>query len=92
VLDAGEPPDLTRVLEDLAGRGIGRLMVEGGPGVLRQLLREGLADELHLAVAPLLVGDPEAPRFPADAAGRARLAEVHRMGDVVLLRYELENA
>jgi 5-amino-6-(5-phosphoribosylamino)uracil reductase len=91
VLDAGEPPDLTRVLEDLAGRGIGRLMVEGGTGVLRQLLREGLADELHLAVAPLLVGDPGAPRFPGDAAGRARLAEVHRMGEVVLLRYELRN-
>jgi 5-amino-6-(5-phosphoribosylamino)uracil reductase len=89
VLDAGEPPDLTRVLSDLAGRGIARLMVEGGPGVLSQVLRAGLADELHLAVAPLLVGDPGAPRFPGDAIGQATLAEVRRMGGVVLLRYEL---
>jgi 5-amino-6-(5-phosphoribosylamino)uracil reductase len=95
VLDAREPPDLIRILEDLTGRGVERLMVEGGAGVLRQLLREGLADELHLAVAPLLIGDPGAPRFPGDATGAggtAALAEVRRMGDVVLLRYELRNA
>jgi hypothetical protein len=54
---------LELVLADLAGRGTRRLMVEGGSAVLGQFLRDGLADELQLAVAPVLVGDPAAPRL-----------------------------
>jgi 5-amino-6-(5-phosphoribosylamino)uracil reductase len=59
---AGRLP-LELVLADLAGRGAGRLMVEGGSAVLGQFLRDGLADEFQLAVAPVLVGDPAAPRL-----------------------------
>ena len=83
------------ILQDLAGRGVGRLMVEGGAAVLDQFLAAGLADELQLAIAPLFVGDPAAPRFagparyPHDAANRMTLAEVRRLGDTVLLRYLL---
>lgn len=95
VIDCGERPALPAVLADLAGRGIRRLMVEGGANVATQLLSGGLADELHLVVAPLLVGEPAAPRFagparyPHDARNRMTLAEVRRLGDVVLLRYLL---
>jgi 5-amino-6-(5-phosphoribosylamino)uracil reductase len=66
-------------------------MVEGGGSVLAQFLAEGLADELDLAVAPLFVGDPAAPRITGAGAGapgrRMRLAEVRPIGDVVLMRY-----
>ncbi|WP_425566695.1 RibD family protein [Planomonospora alba] len=93
VIDAGDPVDLRRVLRDLAGRGIGRLMVEGGGAVHTRFLREDLADELQLAVAPFLVGDPAAPRFvrggpfPQGPGRRMELAEARPLGDVVLLRY-----
>ncbi|MEU4656773.1 dihydrofolate reductase family protein [Streptomyces sp. NPDC023723] len=80
------------VLEHLYGRyGVRRLMVEGGGSVHTQLLRAGLVDELHLVLAPLLVGDPAAPRLfgPGDyQRGRLRLVETRRIEDVVLMRYE----
>lgn len=82
---------LPAVLADLAARGVRRLMVEGGGGVLAQFLAEGLADELDLVVAPLFVGDPAAPRIAGLPAGNPRhrmhLAEVRLIGDVVLMRY-----
>jgi 5-amino-6-(5-phosphoribosylamino)uracil reductase len=90
---ASEPPGLAAVLADLAARGIGRLFAEGGTTIHTQLLAGGLADELHLVVAPFFVGGGGAPRFvgeaafPFDAAHRMTLASVTQIGDVVLLRY-----
>ncbi len=95
VVDAGPAVDLAWVLGDLHTRGVRRLMVEGGRRVLSQLLAVGLADELQLVVAPVFVGDVEAPRFvdpgvyPFRAPRRARLTEVRQVGDVALLRYAL---
>jgi 5-amino-6-(5-phosphoribosylamino)uracil reductase len=97
VVDAGEPVDLRWLLGDLAARGVGRLMVEGGGIVHTQFLTAGLADELHLVVAPFFVGDSRAPRFVGDGGfpwsgdRRATLAEVRQIGDVVLLRYALSD-
>jgi 5-amino-6-(5-phosphoribosylamino)uracil reductase len=91
--DAGD--SLEWVLEDLARRGISRLLAEGGASVLGQFLRGGLADELQLVVAPFFVGDPAAPRFPGAGPfrhgrdGPMRLAEARRIGGHVLLRYRL---
>ena len=95
VVDAGAAPDLRRVGEDLARRGVRRLLVEGGGSIHTQLLAGDLADELQLVVAPLFVGDRRAPRFVGEGAfpwrsgRRAELADVRRIGDVVLLRYAL---
>jgi riboflavin-specific deaminase-like protein len=97
VVDAGDPVALPGLLADLAGRGIGRLLVEGGGGVHTRFLTAGLADELHLVVAPLFVGDARAPRFAGDgrypwhAGHRARLVEARPIGDVALLRYALSD-
>ncbi|MGZ6843706.1 MAG: RibD family protein, partial [Blastococcus sp.] len=91
----GENVDVAGIAEDLSGRGVNRLMVEGGGSVLTQFLTADLADELHLVVAPLFVGDSRAPRlvgdgrFPWTADRRATLAGVRQIGDVVLLRYAL---
>jgi len=97
VIDAGDPIDLRTVLADLSTRGMRRLLVEGGAAVLRQFLAGGLADELQLVIAPLLVGDPEAPSFaggdPGGAGGlRLSLVEVRPIGEVVLLRYLIPRA
>ncbi|MEU8166757.1 dihydrofolate reductase family protein [Micromonospora sp. NPDC049004] len=97
VVDGGDPVDLAWILADLAARGIRRLMVEGGGTVHAQFLTAGLADELHLVVAPFFVGDRRAPRFvgegsfPWHPGRRARLAEARQIGDVVLLRYALSD-
>ncbi len=95
VVDAGASPGVGWVSEDLAARGVRRLMVEGGQDVLTQFLQAGVADELQLVVAPVVVGAPSAPRLSADVRlpggtrARATLAEVRRIDDVVLLRYAL---
>jgi 5-amino-6-(5-phosphoribosylamino)uracil reductase len=89
------PVEMRTISEDLAARGVGRLMVEGGGKVHTQFLTCDLADELQLVVAPFFVGDSRAPRFvrdgrfPWNADRRATLAEVRQLGDVVLLRYAL---
>jgi 5-amino-6-(5-phosphoribosylamino)uracil reductase len=95
VLEAGDPLSLPIVLADLAGRGVRRLLVEGGGTVHTQFLQAGLADELHLVVAPVFVGDPAAPRlvgpgrYPHDATHRMHLESTEQLGDVALLRYLL---
>jgi 5-amino-6-(5-phosphoribosylamino)uracil reductase len=83
--------------EDLFDRGVRRLLVEGGQSLHTQFLSAGLADELHLVVAPLFVGDERARRFVGEArfpwhpGSRAELVEVRRIGDVALLRYALSS-
>jgi len=95
VVDGGQPVDLRRLTEDLSERGVGRLMVEGGGNMHTQFLTAGLADELHLVVAPFFVGDSRARRFVGDGwfpwnpDRRAILAEVQQIGDMALLRYAL---
>jgi 5-amino-6-(5-phosphoribosylamino)uracil reductase len=91
-----EATDLSAVLHDLAARGIQRLLVEGGTTLHTQFLTLGLADELHLVIAPFFVGNPAAARFvapgnfPFDSRHRMDLTDVRQLGDVVLLRYLLE--
>ncbi|MEV6388341.1 RibD family protein [Nocardia xishanensis] len=96
VVTLGPELDFGALLDDLGGRGIGRLMVEGGTGMHTAFLAADLADELHLAVAPIVVGDSAAPRFlgPADFPGgptrRRRLTKVEQVGDMAVLRYLLQ--
>ncbi len=93
VIVLGERPALPELLDDLGARGIHRLMVEGGTGMHTGLLAAGLADEIRLAVAPILVGDATAPRFvgpalfPGGAQRRLRLTHVEQLGDVAVLNY-----
>lgn len=97
VVPAGDPVDLARALADLSDRGVRRLMVEGGSSMHTAFLTAGLADEIQLVVAPFFVGDGRAPRFvndgtfPWDSHHRARLADVQRIDEVVLLRYALSD-
>jgi 5-amino-6-(5-phosphoribosylamino)uracil reductase len=93
VVDAGDPIDLTAMLADLDNRGVRRLMVEGGSTMHTQFLTAGLADELHIVIAPFLVGDHNGTRFVSDGVfpqspdRPMTLAEVRQIGDVVLLHY-----
>lgn len=95
VVDGGPQVSMAGVVADLAARDVRRLMVEGGGTIHTQFLADGLADELQLVVAPFFVGDSRARRFVDDALfpcrpeRPARLADVRRIGEVVLLRYAL---
>jgi 5-amino-6-(5-phosphoribosylamino)uracil reductase len=92
LIDAGDPLSVDLVLKDLTERGVARLLVEGGAHVLGDFLAAGLADELHLAVAPFFVADPRAPRLnlPRLVPGSPMtLAETRRVGEIALLRYLL---
>lgn len=92
IVPLGPDLDWRRLLEHLHEvRGVRRLMVEGGGRIHTQLLQQGLADELQLVLAPLFVGDPDAPRLFGPGGyqgGRLRLVESRRIEDVVLMRYE----
>jgi riboflavin-specific deaminase-like protein len=94
VVPLGPELDWRAILDHLGDvRGIRRLMVEGGGRVHTQLLQQGLADELQLAVAPVFVGEADAPRmfgtgtYPGGPRSRLRLLETQPVGDIVLMRY-----
>jgi riboflavin-specific deaminase-like protein len=93
VAGLGARLDLAAMLADLRRRGVRRLMVEGGGTVHTEFLTAGLADEIHLAIAPFFVGDPAAPRFvgpgvfPDGPGHRMTLAEARTVGDMAFLRY-----
>jgi 5-amino-6-(5-phosphoribosylamino)uracil reductase len=93
VVAAGEPIDLSVVLDDLGARKVDRLMVEGGTTTHTQFLSTGLVDEIHLVIAPFFVGDCAASRFvhpgrfPQNPEHPMTLAETRQIGNVVLLRY-----
>jgi len=88
--------DLGALLEELGRREWTHLLVEGGRGVISSFLREGLADELMVFVAPLLLGDEgglgpvQLPNVrTVDEGMRLPAPEVERIGGDVLLRFVL---
>ncbi|GAH97326.1 unnamed protein product, partial [marine sediment metagenome] len=48
--------NLCFLLDELSKRGIAQLLVEGGPTVISSFLREGLADEICVYIAPKILG------------------------------------
>jgi riboflavin-specific deaminase-like protein len=89
----GPAVDFGALLDDLGGREIASLMVEGGERIHTAFLAAGLVDEIRVAVAPMLIGQASAPRFvgpaefPGGPAHRFHLEDVAKLGDVAVLRY-----
>ena len=48
--------NLRLLLDELSGRGIAQLLVEGGPTVISSFLKEQLADEICAYIAPRILG------------------------------------
>ena len=84
--------DLPAVLALLAGRGCNEVHVEAGPTLCGALFAAGLADELLLYVAPVLLGDAARPLLAlpplADMASRwrLRLCDQRMLGQDLRLR------
>ncbi|WP_163724222.1 pyrimidine reductase family protein [Mycolicibacterium psychrotolerans] len=85
VIDASgtdpESLDLTGVLDVLAGRGLRRVLAEGGPGILGMLIAENLLDELCLSVSPVLVGGAAGRIVTGKTDGRTALRLRHALTD-----------
>jgi riboflavin biosynthesis pyrimidine reductase len=60
-------------VDELAKRGHRRMLAEGGPRLLAQLVEAGLLDELCLTIGPLMAG-PGAPRIVAGTPGAGPVA------------------
>lgn len=80
--------DLRLALRWLGSHGISSLLVEGGGEVHWSFLREGLAQQVHAFLAPLLLGGKEATSavgglgFGSPQEGvRLKLEEVRRLGE-----------
>jgi diaminohydroxyphosphoribosylaminopyrimidine deaminase/5-amino-6-(5-phosphoribosylamino)uracil reductase len=84
--------ELGPVLDDLGGRGVLQLMVEGGASVARAFHAAGLVDRYVLYLAPALLGGVDG-RALFDGAGattlgdawRGRFVDVRRLGDELRL-------
>ncbi|TDD66971.1 pyrimidine reductase family protein [Actinomadura rubrisoli] len=91
VIVAGQDTlDFPAALRELRARGHRRLLCEGGPMLLAQLVADGLLDELCLTLSPLLLaGHPtrilNGPPVPVPA--EMTLAHALRDGDFLFLRY-----
>jgi diaminohydroxyphosphoribosylaminopyrimidine deaminase/5-amino-6-(5-phosphoribosylamino)uracil reductase len=87
----GEVSKLHFLIEELSKRGIGHLLVEGGPKVLTSFLKEGLADEVVIYIAPRILGaqgcaDITKPMNELAQTTGLHYIDVERFGDDVRLR------
>jgi riboflavin-specific deaminase-like protein len=90
--------DLESALRTLkAERGVGSLVVEGGPGLNHALVSRNLVDELFLTVAPELLGGLadetltllRGPALPDRDRPTLELVSIHLAGDELFLRYSI---
>lgn len=75
-LDADGRLDLGAALDVLAGRGVRRVLVEGGGAVLRAFVQAGLCDVWTLYQAPVLVGGDGPQLWPGHPSGQGRRLHV----------------
>ena len=84
-------PDPDWLAGALRERGIGSVLLEGGPTVNARFHAAGLIDELYWTVGPWLLGGQGLPMIaqnpPAQNPRPATLLSVHRHGDELFLRY-----
>jgi len=92
-----EGDDLPDLLERLGELGAHRVFVEGGPALASSFLREGLADEVLVYVAPTLIGGPRLALGDIGVTSigeqrRLHAASVGHLGDDLLIVGRFENA
>ena len=82
-------PEPHWVLEQLLGRGIGSLLLEGGPTTNAAFLAADAIDELCWTIGPRLLANDALPMIGATVAPprEGRLVSIYRHGDELFLRY-----
>jgi len=89
--------NLRFLLDELSKRGISHLLVEGGPKVLTSFLKEKLADEVVVYIAPKILGDQGGADITGPMAELTQTIGLHhvdikRFGDDVRLKGLTEKA
>ncbi|MDD5103958.1 MAG: dihydrofolate reductase family protein [Candidatus Peribacteraceae bacterium] len=86
--------EIPSLLETLYGRGIRKLLVEGGGSTNFEFIQQRMVDELRIAIAPAIIGGADAPTLvdgtgfrPAEIAG-LELLHVEVLGPMVVIRYK----
>lgn len=85
-----EAVDLGVALAALSARGLNRVLAEGGPSLLGDLIATDLLDELCLTAAPLLVGGSSVRIAAGTGAALSRMRRAHVITDTegyLYLRY-----
>lgn len=77
--------DLAETLAALGQRGVQQVLIEAGPTLLAEFLRQNLADEVRIYIAPLLLGanghaDISEPLAALAAACKLNGVQVHNFG------------
>ena len=80
------------IVEQLARRGVERLLVEAGGDLLFQFLAADAIDEMHVTLCPLVVGGPapslaDGEGFDRDRLRRLELVSAEVEGDEIFLHY-----
>lgn len=90
VIAGDERVEPAAALAELAARGFGTVLCEGGPTLLGEVVALGLLDELLLTIAPLMGGDalPVSVTPPGAPLERFRLRQVLNEADTLFLRYQ----
>jgi riboflavin biosynthesis pyrimidine reductase len=97
----GENLGLGRVIHTLRSRGMGRILSEGGPTVIGQLLERHLLEELFLTISPVVMGRTSSDSRPGLAQGvdllhkrglTAEVLSVHRHSSHLFLRYSFASS
>ncbi|HEV8128670.1 MAG TPA: bifunctional diaminohydroxyphosphoribosylaminopyrimidine deaminase/5-amino-6-(5-phosphoribosylamino)uracil reductase RibD [Candidatus Eisenbacteria bacterium] len=83
--DSGGRVPLLPLLRRLAAEGTLEVLVEGGPTVHTSFLRAGLADQVAVGIAPILLGGATAPTWTGDL-GRSALADGIEVGPLEMRR------
>jgi len=71
--------NLRFLVDELGRRGVPQVLVEGGPRVLTSFLREGLADELCVYIAPQILGAAGVAYIGAPMAELVRVVNLHHV-------------
>lgn len=83
----GETVDPDRLIERLAELGLTRVVVEGGPHLLAQVVRSGCLDEIDLTLSPVMVGGGQEGTGAAGDPRRFDLAHVIAADGFLFTRY-----
>ena len=87
--------DLKKMVSILSDLGVKRIMVEGGGTLNFEMLKEGLVDEIYVAIAPKIFGGRNVPTL-ADGEGfkegeivDLELIDIEKLDEVIVLRYRI---